>query len=436
MNKKIDQQLFNENMEVLDYLKQSRLLGDLPEALLEDLVQISEFNNYFQGTEILKEGEINTKIYFLVRGSVSVYTEGEKIISFQRVGDIFGEMSIISHKPCSATVIADTPVRTFSMRTTGVGRLQEIVNTESLQFVLYRLFSTILTEKLSLTTNKAKQYEAANRELLQTKEELQQSNEKLNQSNRQLKATQAQLIQSSKLVSIGEMATGIAHELNQPLGYIRTHAQLATMNEVDGLDVSTAYKALKLVEEGTTRMMKIMTHLKSFARQTGFDLQPVNLYESLENSLILLNEQLRLHNIEVIKKYSPSPTSVLGNTYQLEQVFINLITNARDALESRKNATLTIEVELCPNANAVQEVHIHFTDNGCGIAEQYMDKLFDPFFTTKEVGKGTGLGLSISYGIIQEHHGEIKVASTEGEGATFSVILPVIHSYTASGLRK
>jgi PAS domain S-box-containing protein len=245
-------------------------------------------------------------------------------------------------------------------------------------------------------------------------------------ANERLKATQAQLVQSAKLASIGELATGIAHELNQPLMYIRSSAQLAMMDNPENLDPQKVLKVLKRVEEGTARMMKIITQLRNFARQTDVDFKPLKLHDILENSMILVNEQFKLHNIRLEKRFASNLPPVLGNSQQLEQVFINLLNNARDALKGRKDPGLMIQTAIRSQKDGSGQVAVSFSDNGCGISQRHLEKIFDPFFTTKEEGKGTGLGLSISYGIIRNHRGQIQISSVEGEGTTFTITLPVM----------
>lgn len=403
---KFNKKLFRENQEILDYLHNSRLFGHLPEKTLTQIAPLSEMKFHPEGAEILTEGQINNYVYFLVRGTVGVYAAGELIIKLRRIGDIFGEMSVISDKPTSASIIAETPVTVFSVRSKDVGQYTDL-NSEEIQNVLYRIFAMILTEKLNLTTHKAKQFEITNRKLEQTLEDL--------------KNTHAQFAQAAKLSSIGELATGIAHELNQPLAYISGNVQLELRSGKDNIDPVSAYETLELVEKGTKRMTKIINHLRNFAHPSSH-FRMVHLNELLENSLILLNEQLRVKNIKLDKQYASSLPQISGNEQQLEQVFINLFVNARDALNDTKKPQITMTTEYQDNTS---EVIVRISDNGKGISPSDLPKIFDPFFTTKEVGQGTGLGLSVSYGIIKNHSGHIDVASEKGAGTTFSIRIPV-----------
>ncbi len=183
-----NQVLFEENQEILKYLEDSRLFGHLPKEIIQKLVPLSELVQYPGGTAILKEGQQNDKVYFLIRGEVDVYVQEEWIITLQRTGDIFGEMSIISNKPCFASVITKTPVNLFTLRSRDVGRYSDL-NAEELQNILYHLFAMILTDKLAFTTHKAKQFETTNQRLDQTKEVLQQAYEELGQQLKVLQKT-------------------------------------------------------------------------------------------------------------------------------------------------------------------------------------------------------------------------------------------------------
>ena len=247
-----------------------------------------------------------------------------------------------------------------------------------------------------------------------------------------LKNLQTQLVQSGKLASIGELAAGVAHELNQPLMIIRTTAQLMLRKQPkNSLDTVKLLESLNSIEKNTKRMMNIINHLRTFSRQTKTDFTLVNVNEIIQDSFLMIGEQLSLRNIEVIKDFSNDIPKVMGDTNQLEQVFLNLLANARDAIESKfeahgggaelqKKIVITIHV----SGDVKDQVEILFKDTGSGIPQEALKNIYDPFYTTKEVGKGTGLGLSISYGIIQDHKGGIDVVETGPEGTTFRIRLP------------
>jgi len=248
----------------------------------------------------------------------------------------------------------------------------------------------------------------------------------------QLKNTQAQLVQSGKLASIGQLASGVAHELNQPLMVIRATAQMIKRRQNRGeLGTAQLTEHLEPIERNTKRMMNIINHLRTFSRQSQSDFQPVDVNTIIEDSLLMVGEQLRLRNIELKKDLEKALPKVRGDANQLEQVFLNLVTNARDAavekMRNNPDSDFQGTIQVITRGRGTQRhfIEMLITDNGGGISDAAMDRIFDPFFTTKDVGMGTGLGLSISYGIIKDHGGEIEMAETGAGGTTFRIRLPV-----------
>jgi PAS domain S-box-containing protein len=256
--------------------------------------------------------------------------------------------------------------------------------------------------------------------------------ESLKNAYRELKRTQSQLVQSGKLASIGELAAGVAHELNQPLMIIRGNTQLTQRNIAKGrMGIEAVSEQLDTIERNTKRMMRIIDHLRTFSRQSKAEFYPLDINSVIDDSFLMIGEQLRLRNIRIQKKLSDQLPRIKGETSQLEQVFLNLITNARDAIaesaaaaasdDAREDLIAITTQSAVRNGNFVE---ILFRDTGGGINENVQDKVFDPFYTTKEVGKGTGLGLSISYGIIADHGGKIEITDTGPSGTTFRILLP------------
>lgn len=339
-----------------------------------------------------------------------------------------------------------------------------------LGFSINRMLDTIEENNRRLIASQAeleikvqertKEVETANKQLEKDIAARKQAEEALSQAYDELMNTQSRLIQSGKLASIGELVAGVAHELNQPLMVIRANAQLIQRSLLkNNSDTGTLMEQLEPIERNTKRMMNIINHLRSFSRESKTDFQPVNVNKIIEESFLMVNEQLRLHNIEVKKDLDSDLPEVKGETNQLEQVFLNLITNAQDAIlqkskvrggesvvssqksEYRRSLEIISRMGELPNQQSTMNsrksdrkpyrksgdfIEILVRDNGGGIPPASLEKIFDPFFTTKEVGKGTGLGLSISYGIIKDHKGEIEVAKTGPEGTTFRIRLPGI----------
>lgn len=254
----------------------------------------------------------------------------------------------------------------------------------------------------------------ANQELIEWGTTLEK---KVDERTKELVEVQGHLIQSEKLASLGKLAAGIAHEINNPLGGILIYSYLIL--EETPKD-NPHYDNLKKIVKETTRCKDIVKGLLEFARPKEPEMSLTDINDVIERSLSIVERQVLFQNITIKKEYSRGLPRTIADGAQLQQVFINMIINAAEAMKG--NGALTIKSSLEQDK---QYLAIEFTDTGHGIREEDKKRLFEPFFTTKEVGKGTGLGLAISYGIIQKHHGDISVSSQVGKGTTFKVRLPV-----------
>lgn len=240
---------------------------------------------------------------------------------------------------------------------------------------------------------------------------------------------QQQLIQSEKLSAIGELISGIAHELNNPLTGVMGYSQLLQLRK--DLDDRAKDNLLK-INNLALRCQKIVQNLLSFARKQKPERTLSDINEILEKTVELRSYELQVNNIELTRELDRHLPKTIADAHQLQQVFLNVLTNGEQAmLEAHGKGHLLIRTRYNPdNARIVVEI----VDDGPGIPENHLTRIFDPFFTTKEVGKGTGLGLSLSYGMIKEHGGNIYARSKQGEGATFVIELPVIaHLQDESG---
>jgi PAS domain S-box-containing protein len=278
---------------------------------------------------------------------------------------------------------------------------------------------------------------------------LKQRNEELQTALDKIQEVQGQLVQSEKLSSIGQLAAGVAHEINNPIGYINSNlnslknyveellalvaiyeniepdcADTEQLRQIRGFKNKIDLEFLKTdvldlldeSHEGASRVKKIVQDLKDFSHAGGDDdWQWADLHASLESTLNIVNNEIK-YKASVIKEFGNMP-QVWCLPHQLNQVFMNLLVNAAHAIENE--GTITVRTGAENN-----HVWIEVSDTGKGIAPEHVNKIFDPFFTTKPVGKGTGLGLSVSYNIIKKHNGEIRVDSRVGEGATFRIVLP------------
>jgi histidine kinase len=243
--------------------------------------------------------------------------------------------------------------------------------------------------------------------------------------------TEQQLIQASKMATLGEMATGIAHELNQPLSVIKTVSSffIKKIDKKESIEDGILFKMLKKVDGNVDRAAKIINHMRQFARKSDLDLEKVQVNEVLEKAFEIFSQQLKVRGIEVLWDIDSGLPRINADPGRLEQVFINLLLNARDAIEEKwgpqeggpvdKRIVLKTKID---GSNVVCKV----CDTGKGVPKSIADKIFEPFFTTKEVGEGTGLGLSISYGIVKDCGGSIKVVPHRPEGACFVLKFPVL----------
>jgi two-component system, NtrC family, sensor kinase len=244
------------------------------------------------------------------------------------------------------------------------------------------------------------------------------------------------VIHAEKLASIGRLAAGVVHEINNPLATIAACAEALTAR-VDDIEEAAVHddfsEYLQIIRDEAFRCKAITNSLLEFSHQRQAEKNVADINQIIEQTLTLVKHHPKLGKMSVVKELDGSLTPVLVNEGQMKQVFIALISNAFDASEG--DGRLTIRTRWS-DAEPTAAVAVEFTDAGCGVPAAHLQKIFDPFFTTKPLGRGTGLGLSVCYGIISEHGGRIEVDSTEGEGATFRVLLP-IHQYAdADRLRQ
>ena len=263
--------------------------------------------------------------------------------------------------------------------------------------------------------------ESSRKAMIHIMGDLRETTAEIQRREQELRDKQEQLVQAGKLATLGELTTGVAHELNNPLNNIGLF--MGNALDLIGLGVTDREHIARELQNAMRQVRKateIISHLRTFGRVAPVSRELVSMNQVIGRALSLMQEQLRLREIEVELDVSAQRAVVMGNPIQLEQVLINLLTNARDALVESPRKIIHISCEVRDGV-----VDLAFSDTGPGIPEGLERRIFDPFFTTKEVGRGTGLGLSITYGIIKEHGGTIAVANRPGEGATFLIRLPL-----------
>ncbi|MBF0197371.1 MAG: response regulator [Planctomycetes bacterium] len=294
-------------------------------------------------------------------------------------------------------------------------------------------------DEVLISVQKAMERITLNRNQLYRQRELKISREIISKMNDELESriqerseelshTQTQLFQTSKLATLGEMSTGLAHEMNQPLGGIAlTSKHMRKMVERNRMTDEDVIEALDDIDMSVKRMDHIIKHIRTFARQEAMKFMDVNINETIESALSLMGEQLRLHGIEIQTELNADLPRIDGEPYQLEQVWINMLSNARDSMDEQGKKDSSLRKKIVIRTRQLDEAHLEiaFIDNGKGMSEETRKRMLEPFFTTKEVGKGTGLGLSISYGILQSHKGTIDCISSQGKGAEMQILLPL-----------
>jgi two-component system NtrC family sensor kinase len=338
-----------------------------------------------------------------MKGNIIIFNKGAEVLTGYTAEEVIGKMHITQIYPPG--IAKEVMKKLRSSDYGGAGKLQPI------QFNIVNKFG----EEIPINISAALIYDGAGREIASVgiftdlRPRL--------RMEKKLQETHLQLVSSEKMASLGKLAAGIAHEINNPLGGILIYSSLM-MEDLPEDDPKRGDLARIVQEAG--RCKDIVKSLLEFARQTEPRKEPTDINRAINDGLFFLVNQALFYNIQIVKELDPFLPFVRGNASQLKQVFMNIIVNAAEAMHG--SGTLTITTSQSPDRKTAL---IAFTDTGEGIPEENFSRIFDPFFTTKDVGKGTGLGLATSYGIVEDHGGRISVKSKVGEGTTFIIELPV-----------
>lgn len=296
------------------------------------------------------------------------------------------------------------------------------IETGAIDFITKPIVPEILRGKVSIFLDLYEyrtSLEEQNQIITASHRKLQETLDQLKKAHTELKMSQEQLLQSEKMAAIGELVSGVAHEINNPLMAISGHAQIL----LDDVQDEESRESLEIIHQEIDRAADIVQNLLSFARREKTQKVCISLREDIESVVRLRAYELGQNNIEIVTEIEPDLPEIMIDSQHLKQVFLNLMNNAVYAMqEAHDRGKLVIRAKI----NNEDAVGIQFIDDGPGIPEDVRSRIFEPFFTTKDVGKGTGLGLSICYGIIQSYDGKIFVDSIEGDGATFTIELPVV----------
>ena len=399
------------------------------------------FGDAFQGSYLL--------LFFAVYGPIVIISIGVGYFISHRItspllklargtqvvadGDLDYQMEVSSKDEIGQLLIA------FNKMIVTIKEKQRIAQEEEAQRIRMEEEALRKAKDLEMSELKARALQAENERKaieLEKAQELEKAYQALEESYRHLRETQAQLVQSGKMASLGNLAAGVAHEINNPLGAINSAADVS-MRAVEKIntalenDKTAEYikknkqfmstlqilrENTRLIVMGSSRVVKIVRSLKTFARLDEAEFQTVLIHEGIDSTLTLLQHELK-NRITVEKEYGNIPP-IACYPNELNQVFMNLLANAAQAIENKGSIYIRISTKK-------NKVIVQIEDTGHGIPKENLGQIFDPGFTTRGVGVGTGLGLSISYKIIQKHKGEIDVVSDVGKGTTFTLSLPM-----------
>ncbi len=322
----------------------------------------------------------------------------------------------------------DEQIHVYKVKLMVFAILAIIANSFILWFIVHRLVGRPVKEFLRATDAVAKgdfNFEVE----IDEKHEFRNLADSFNSMTRKLAETQRQLYHNAKLASIGQLAAGVAHEINNPLTGVLTYSSFSLKRIENGrVDIEDLKETLEVVVRETKKCREIVKSLLDFSRQIPPRKVEVNVNEVIDRVVGIIDNQLSISRINIIRNYQNDLPEIKADKNQLEQVLINLLVNAAHAI-GHEGGTIALETREI-NSKGEKQIELTITDNGCGIPKENLEDIFEPFFTTKGQS-GTGLGLSVAWGIIDEHHGTIEVKSEAGVGTTFIIRLPVNNNFSS-----
>lgn len=342
--------------------------------------------------------------------------DGERYqVTFQRLGTVGGQAMLL------ATALSAEPIITRAMQTTRAIFGMAVLAMIACSLLIY-LWAARFLRPIDALMQGTAEIRRGNLEMeipVSTRDELGLLAQRFNEMTQSLRASRDELVRSEKLVSVGKLSAGVAHEINNPLGTIINYLDLLLEDVRDG----QVRDSLSQMRAEARRIKRTVRELLDFSRQSPRTMGPVQINAVVVESLNLVLHEQRMSGIEVKKRLQPGLPEAWGDADQLKQVFVNIILNAVQAMP--EGGTLAVRTVEMVDAAGRLWVRAAFHDTGVGIAAEHLKYVFDPFFTTKGVGEGTGLGLSVSYGIVQAHGGSIRLDSSAGSGTEVLVDLPV-----------
>lgn len=387
--------------DTLQYLKESRILGQLPEETLMQLIPLSNKLVFQTGTTILEENGENKHVFILMKGVVSIHSDGEFIVKLRRQGDIFGEMSIITGETSTAAVVADTEVEILKILAKDIGRYN-LMDVESLENTFFKISSRTLTEKLAITTQKARQHEIANRQLLETHQKLEKA-----------------------LQTKNSFLAMMSHEIRTPLNAIMGNAELMFYTD----PTEKQEKHLKTIYRSSEQLLSIINNILDFSIIEAGELKIEADEFDLKHLILEIGEMFELEadrkKIDLQLEYDDSASfCYISDRARIRQILTNLLSNA---IKFTSEGFVKLHLEKTASDETGDHLVIHVMDSGTGIPPEKQQAIFTEFTladdsTSRRFG-GTGLGLTICSRLIRLIGGEIKLESEVNKGSAFRVHL-------------
>ena len=418
-----DSILNKSNFEIIRFLKEkTTLFQEVSDELIEALVPLSNIEKFEKGEKVLIEDTLNDKIYFLMRGKIGIYKEGEHIIELQRKGDIFGEISLISNKPCNATVIAENKVDVFSIR---VRNIEKIVNIDaiSLKDTLYKLYAVVLADKLAMTTFKA----------IGLEKKVKERTIDLKLRNEELKTAKEKAEKANKAKS--DFLSNMSHELRTPMHQILSFAKIGIKHI--NIQKDKVLDSFGNIIFAGNRMMDLVNDLLYLsdleAGKLRYKPSKCNVFVIIEENVTRLNHQFEKKGVSVEIHQPHVPEKINCDRISISQVVQKLLLNAIKFTESNSRISISFETKNPSEPGRLKNeldnysLFVSIKDEGLGIPDDELDYIFDKFTLSSKTGTGaggSGLGLAICYEIIAAHKGKIWAENNPEGGASFCFVLP------------
>ncbi|MCG8336000.1 MAG: ATP-binding protein [Proteobacteria bacterium] len=433
MAKQSVNEMLIEGENAFTYLRKSRLFSVLTDAELNTLMPIVKLKSYENGTKLLVEGEACNAFHLLLGGRLGIYLENEPILELKRKGDIVGEMSVVSKKHCTATVKAIGEVKVFSIDTNEIGSYAQ-KHSRQLEAVLYRLFAMIMTDKLTMTTEKAKRFEQERRQIRNARADLKQARAQLDEHAHQLADAKEKAEAANQAKT--DFLANVSHELRNPMHQVLSYSS-SGIRKIERPKEKLLYY-FSQIRKSADRLMIFLNDLLDLSKMESgkmvYSMENHDLWEILQSvteefGTFLIEKKIDLTLIE-----PKTPTRITCDDFRVGQVIRNLLSNALKYTPKHKRIELSISESSLPKGrrssdkDTIPALVLSVKDEGVGIPEAELISVFDKFVqssTTSSGAGGTGLGLAICKEIMDAHNGRIWAESNLGGGVTFHMLLPL-----------